>query len=170
MNKQELREKIIAKRKTINTEEISGQIVENIRRLAAYKTAQNVMLFYPMKYEINLLNLLNDKKNFFLPKIDGDNLLICPFSQTNKLEISDFNTKEPQTTPAEPDDIDLIFVPALCVDLDNNRLGYGKGYFDRLLKDFNGISIVPISEQFVFDTIPTEDFDVPVDIVITENY
>lgn len=170
MTKDELRKKILEQRKTINIEVISGQIVNNIRELNAYKSSKNVMIYYPMKFEINLLNLLKDNKNFYLPKIDGNNLLVCPFVETNKLEMSSFNTKEPKTEPVDADEIDLAFIPALCVDEDNYRLGYGKGFFDRFLKDFSGVSIVPVSEQFVLKEIPREKHDQPVDVVITENY
>ena len=170
MNKEELRKKVIEERKKINTSTISIKIIENIRKMPQYKTSEHVMIFYPMKYEIDLLNLLNDKKIFYLPKIDGEDLKICLYKPEDKLMISEFGTKEPQTESVDIEQIDLIFVPALCVDENNYRLGYGRGFFDRLLKRFDGVSITPIPEQFIFKTIPHDENDVAVDIVITENY
>lgn len=169
LTKNELRKIFLEKRKSLNLEVISGQIINKIRNLAEYKNSKNVMIFYPLKYEINLLGLLNDDKKFYLPKIDGENLLICPFKENQELETSSFKTKEPKTNPVNISKIDLIFVPALCVDKNNYRLGYGKGYYDRLLKNFNGVTVTPISEEFVIDEIPIDEFDEPVNLIVTEN-
>ena len=59
-------------------------------------------------------------------------------------------------------------VPALAVDNEGNRLGYGGGFYDRFLKDIKSPKIVPISKSLVFDNIPTEDFDIKIDMIITD--
>ena len=64
--------------------------------------------------------------------------------------------------------MDIIFVPALAVDNEGNRLGYGGGFYDRFLKDLKTTKIVPISKSLVFDNIPTEDFDIKIDMIITD--
>lgn len=65
-------------RKTLDIKNISSEIVSKIRTLNDYKKAENVMIFYPMKYEINLLDLLNDNKNFYLPKVEQ-----CPLQTSD---------------------------------------------------------------------------------------
>ena len=62
----------------------------------------------------------------------------------------------------------LIIVPALAVDKNNYRLGYGKGFYDRFLNDFNRIKVVCIPKCLTIDTIYPEKHDIPMDLVITD--
>jgi len=133
-----------------------------------YRNAQNVMLYYPTKYEMNLLKLLEDNKNFYLPKVEGKNLLVCPYKTSDKLIKSAFNILEPDTIPVKPEILDLIIVPALSVDNDGYRLGYGGGFYDRFLGvNLKSKTLCALPKQLITDHLPHEDFDIPVDIVIT---
>ena len=65
--------------------------------------------------------------------------------------------------------MDFIIVPALAADRKNYRLGYGGGFYDRFLKLVpNAVKIVPVHEMFVIEELPVEDFDVPVDLIVTD--
>ena len=155
-------------RKNLNIEEISKTICTKIRNLEDYKCAHNVMIFYPMKYEIDLRDLLNDNKNFYLPRTDGKNIIVCPYSAD--LQKSDFGVMEPNTEPIDPNILDLIFVPALMADKNGYRLGYGGGYYDRFLAKYSNIkTIIPIPKELYFDELPKENFDVSASAIITEN-
>ena len=101
-----------------------------------------------------------------MPKIDGENLLCCPYKEGDVLCESCFKTKEPLTTPVEESIIDLIIVPALAVDKSNYRLGYGGGFYDRLLSRIKTKTIVCIPNNFVLDTVYPELHDLSVDKVI----
>lgn len=167
-NKIDFRIKAKNIRKTLDIENISKIICKKIRLFDIYKKANNVLIFYPLKYEINILELLSDNKNFFLPKINGNNLEICSYKNGDILKESSIKTKEPLTSPENTDILDLIILPALAVDKYNYRLGYGKGYYDRLLCTTNAKTILPISKELIFDKLPIESHDKPVDIVITD--
>ena len=167
-SKSDLRKKAKDLRKNLNIEIISKIICAKIKNLPDYKCAQNVMIFYPMKYEIDLRNLLNDNKNFYLPKTEGENIAVCPYS--TDLKKSNFGVMEPNTIPIDPNILDLIFVPALMADRKGYRLGYGGGYYDRFLAKYPNIkTIIPIPQEFYLDELPTENFDINADIIITEN-
>lgn len=168
-NKQELRCWAKEKRKNISID--NNLLVKNLMQTEAYRNAKNILIFYPLKYEVNLLSLLKDKtKNFYLPKIDGESLLCCPFCDGDELCESCFKTLEPITKPCDKQMIDLVVVPALCCDKKNYRLGYGGGFYDRFLNDFCGTKIVCLPKKLFVDTVYPEEFDIPVDLVITENY
>lgn len=154
-------------RKTLDTDKISNAIVKKIRSLEIYRTAKNVMIFYPLQFEINLLPLLEDSKNFYLPKVDGENLLVCPFKIGERLVKSEFNVLEPLSIPVSSDIPEVVFVPALAVDKNNFRLGYGGGFYDRFLESSKAYSIVPVSEKLIVEKLPVDEFDIPVDCVIT---
>ena len=149
--KEELRKEIKAKRKLINID--CQMLVENLMKTQEYKRAKNIMIFYPLKDEVNLLSLLKDKtKKFYLPKIDGENLLCCPYGEGDELCVSCFKTFEPVTE---------------ACDKNNYRLGYGGGFYDRFLKDFRGKKVVCLPEELIVETVYPEVHDVPVDLIIT---
>ena len=81
-NKTVLRTKAKNIRKSLSICEISQKAVERIRNHSFYKNAKNVLIFYPMKYEINLLELLSDSKDFYLPRVCGSKLEVCPYRVT----------------------------------------------------------------------------------------
>lgn len=155
-------------RKNLDVSTKSLVIVKNIRNLECYKMAKHVMIFYPKKYEVNLLALLDDDKEFYLPRVSGENLLVCPYKKDDEISISDFNICEPCSNPVDASCLDLILAPALVVDKNNYRLGYGGGFYDRLLSKNTVKSIVPIPKDFVVECLPIEETDIPVDIVVTD--
>lgn len=163
-SKKELRIQAKKIRKNLDIKLISQKLVDLIRQADIYKSADNVLIYYPKENEIDLLDLLNDDKKFYLPKIEGNNLLICPFSQ--ELSISKFNTLEPCTDAVSSNILDLAIVPALMADKCGNRLGYGGGFYDRFLKNANVATLVALPIELVIDQLPFEDHDVKIDFLI----
>lgn len=167
-NKTDLRIWAKSIRKTLMISDISHIITYKIRQNPLYKNAKNVLIFYPTKYELNLLTLLDDDKNFYLPKVNGENIFVCPFKKGDLLKISDFNIKEPCNQPVGEDILDLVIVPALAADNNGFRLGYGGGFYDRFLSKHKIKSIVPIAKELLIEKLPVDVFDIPVDCVITD--
>ncbi len=169
MDKNSIREKNKLLRKTLDIKKASDVILSKIFLLKGFLCAKNVLIFYPLKYEINLLPLVSSKdKNFYLPKTENGNLLICPFE--GELKKSDFGVMEPVSRPVKDISIiDLAFIPALAVDKELNRIGYGKGFYDRLFlnPDFKAKKIAVINKELITDKIDAEKFDVKVDMVIS---
>ena len=83
------------------------------------------------------------------------------------MEKSCFKTKEPITNPVNKELLDLIIIPALAVDKNNYRLGYGGGYYDRFLIDMKAYKIVCVPNSFCVDTIYPNEFDIKIDKIIT---
>lgn len=165
----DLRSKAKEIRKNLNMDDISKQLVQKLRNHSIYKNAANILLFYPLKDEVNLLSLLEDDKHFYFPRVNCNDLLICPYNKGDKLEKSSFGVLEPCTSPVESDILDLIIVPALLVDKVGYRLGYGGGFYDRFLSEYcrdkNTVCLIP--HQLVVDKLPAETFDIPVREVIS---
>ncbi len=153
-------------RKSLDINTLSVLIVEQIRQESCYKSAKNVMLFYPLQYEINLLDLLSDlDKKFYFPKVSGQELLACPYSR--QMKKSELNIMEPCTEPVNPEILDLIIVPALMADNEHYRLGYGGGFYDKFLPYCkNAFKLVVLPKELMVNKLPHEKFDVPVDKVI----
>ena len=118
-DKKTLREKYKKFDKSVCSECVTAKLIQT----KEYQEAKNIMIFYPLENEVNLLMLMEDKtKNFFLPKIEGNELLCCPYCIGDELCVSKFRTQEPLTEPCDKSKIDLVVVPALLCDLNNYRL------------------------------------------------
>ena len=167
-DKQELRKWSKQERSKLDMKALSDELVQRLIQTEEYKNAKNIMIFYPLKDEVNLLNLLNDKsKVFYLPKIEGDKLLCCRYDNDTELCESCFHTKEPLNKPELSLIPDLIIIPALAVDKNKYRLGYGKGFYDRFLIGCTAKKIVCIPKELIVETIFPDKHDIPTDIIIT---
>lgn len=106
-----------------------------------------------------------------VPKmIDQQKLVHLEIQEDTKWELNQWRIPEPVTgVVMDPDMFDLIFIPLLGFDLQGNRIGYGKGFYDRFLKDCRtdalkiGLSFLPpVDEQFHVDP-----WDIPLDYCVT---
>ena len=159
-------------RNNIEKEICSDQIVKYIKSWNIYKSSQNVMLFYPVCSEISLLELLKDTdKNFYFPVVDGDSMYPVLYDSRKGFKTGKYNIMEPVGEKLfDYSILDLIFVPALAVDMEGFRLGYGKGYYDRFLEHISDScnKAVPISSKLIFDKLPRENHDRSVDYIISD--
>ena len=90
-----------------------------------------------------------------------------------ELESGSFGVREPSlAAPQYNMDLDgqaLCLVPGLCFDNKGYRLGYGKGYYDRFLAKFRGVTLGLCYNDFLQDCLPVGDYDLPVQQIATEN-
>ncbi len=169
MSKEAIRKQAKAIRSRLDMNKISSELIIKVKNTSEYKNSKNIMIFYPLKDEVNLLDLLNDNsKNFYLPKINGKNLLCCPYKSGDRTCLSCFKTCEPLSEPCSKNQINMVIAPALACDKNNFRLGYGGGFYDRFLRDFNGTKITCIPKELMFETIYPEKHDIALDLVITQ--
>ena len=150
----------------------SDSIFERLEKTAQVLMASRILMYHSLPDEVETRRFLKKwsaTKSFFLPRVNGVNLDILPYDRT-RLELGSFHIEEPVGDEfADPETMELIVVPAVAYDRRGNRLGRGKGYYDRLLATTKASKIGVAYEFQVVDDIPAESHDVPVDIVITEN-
>ena len=147
---------------------VSSVLVNKLVQTDEYKNAKNIMFFYPLPDEVNLLPLLKDKtKNFYLPRINGEELECCPYCSGDELCESKFHTQEPTCQACSKQNVDLVIVPALACDKNGYRLGYGGGFYDRFLKDFKRTKICCIPQELVVETVFPEKHDVTMNLIIS---
>ena len=169
MDKQTLRKWAKDKRKELNMEQISSILASKLVQTEEYQKSKNIMIFYPLKDEVNLLSLLNDNsRTFYLPRIKGKELECCHYTAGDELCQSCFCTQEPTCEACSKSTLDLIIIPALACDKKGYRLGYGGGFYDRFLKNFQGIKIVCIPSELLVENIYPEKHDIRMDKIITE--
>lgn len=168
MDKQSLRKKAKEIRRGLDIEALSGVAVAKIQEMPEFQRAKNVLLYYPLEYELNFLGVCDCEKNFYLPRIAGENLQICPYSCGCELKKSAFNTLEPCSAPVEPEVIDFAIIPCLMADKKGFRLGYGGGFYDRLIPLLREgcVKIAAVAQELFVENLPVGKFDCSVDVVI----
>ena len=158
-------------RRALDINRISEAIGLNIKAMPEFKKAEHVLLYYPVASEINLLELCAENKKFYLPRVRGGELLVCPYDCSVRLEKSSFNILEPCSKPVASTTIDFAIIPCLMADRQKFRLGYGGGFYDRFLPSLREdcVKIAPVAAELLIEALPVESFDIPVDFVVTQN-
>ena len=179
INKEELRIKYLQARKELpNKKEKSKTIVTKIIETKEYQKAKVIALYKSLPSEVNLDDLisysLKQNKKVVLPKVVDNDLFFYEISSNEKLIKSNFGILEPlsnQNKLVNKSQIDLIIVPGISFDKDKNRLGFGKGFYDRYLAHTSIYKIgVCFHNQVLTDnTLPVNQFDIKMDKVITES-
>jgi 5-formyltetrahydrofolate cyclo-ligase len=170
--KERIRKEILNIRKSYDkVEEDSHKIIKNIKKLPHILEKQVFLFYYPHQNEVNLLPLLNELKNegktVLLPKVNGGFIVPVLVKDLQNLKKGKFSILEPEGKIFSKEKIDVIFVPAIVFDKQGHRIGFGKGYYDRFLKDTKSIKVGVAYDFQIVDEIPFEEHDVPVDFVIT---
>lgn len=174
MEKSDIRRKIKAMRQMLSDAEkiaAASEVFDRLEQTAAFIMAEKVLLYHSLPDELSthaFLKKWHDRKRFFLPRVNGVNLDILPYDES-RLELGSFHIEEPTgSETVSPDEIDLIVVPAVAYDRRGNRLGRGKGFYDRLLAEARATKIGVGYEFQLLDQLPAEPHDVPMDYVITQ--
>ena len=133
--------------------------------------------YYPSYYEVDILNFLNEasKKNFriTLPTVTSSTSMnFKKWTPNDPLYVNKFGILEPKNTKKEfiPD---LIVVPLVAFDSQLNRIGYGKGYYDRKLKKIRKIKkkVISLGMAYSFQkcrSIPVNKYDFKLDYIFTD--
>jgi len=133
--------------------------------------------YYPSNYEVNVLKLFElfkiKKMTALLPVVKSKNKMnFVKWQYLDPLKVNYFGMLDPylQTEPLIPD---VMLVPLLAFDSKNNRLGYGKGFYDKFLRKFlrNRKKITTIGIAFSFqkyNKLPTSKLDIKLDYILTE--
>lgn len=179
MDKKELRKILLKKRRSIPKEKkaiYDKKISEKIISSDYFKNAEQVLVFASTDEEFDTRYIIErcrmEHKRVFYPRcLDRDgNMEFLKADCVGDLEIGNYKLLEPKTTCKKyrKKENDLIIVPALSIDKNKNRIGYGKGYYDRFLKDFNGVSICPCYSEMYSKLLPADEYDIKVSVVATD--
>lgn len=166
--KKALRKELINRRKAMDLTEkalADANIFEQLKPLV--EKAGAVFTYASTEIEVDTRRLieycLERKIPVALPVSRDEELDFFFINSIDELQKGRYNIDEPpQNHPAIPDKNTLCIVPALCADGEGLRLGYGKGYYDRFLKDFMGISAIICYASFKQE-VPAEPHDVRCD-------
>lgn len=170
--KKELRKKLLNIRKELSKLEVSNyskNIINKIKNSQEFKDAKVIGLYYPIKNEVDLLELLKENKAYCFPRVLGDEMDFYLVNSLDDFHLGAFNVLEPNfdLKKIEKNEMDIIYIP--CVGMSNKgyRIGYGKGYYDKYLKNYQNRKIAVCYNFQIVDESFEEEFDVRVDEIIS---
>ena len=175
--KQAVRNDVLGKRQALSTKsrrQKSQAIVASLSELALFKNAATIATYLPVKSEVDLSRLLgleHRSKSFVAPRTLPDfGLSFHRVTSSETLEIGFGGAQQPTESAdlVSPSAIDLFLVPLAACDRQGNRLGFGKGYYDRALANAPGYKLgIGFYCQLV-DHVPSDSYDIPMNGFISE--
>lgn len=177
--KVELRRSLLKTRAAITQaewREKSDRIVTHLQGSALFASAQTILAYFSFRREPDLSLLFTDTKRCWaFPRCVGDALNWHTWRFGDALQVGAYGILEPQTeTPTlQVSEVDLILVPSVACDNQGYRLGYGGGYYDRLLNlpEWATIPTIGIVFEFAYlPKLPLNSWDKRLHGICTENY
>ena len=172
--KQQLRAHIRLLKKQHDTQSLqllSEAVMAKIERNKSFEHAHVVLIYASLNDEVSTFRFIekwHKEKTFLLPKVNGDMLTLHPYAGNDSLHRGSYGIAEPITEEFHDFEmIDLAIVPGMAFDPDGNRLGRGRGYYDRLFAGI-GKNVYKIGVAFPFqivERIPADPTDIKMDFV-----
>lgn len=150
----------------------STHIFQRLTQTEAFKKAKCILAYYSFTQEVfthDFIEKYAQEKKIILPVVEKDVLVLKEYKGKDQMHLSEYGILEP--TGADFSDysqIDLGIIPGVVFDKNLNRLGRGKGYYDKLLPLLDNAYLVGICFSFQLkDTIPIEPHDFPMNSIVT---
>lgn len=137
------------------------------------KGAKHVMLYYSLPDELPTHATVEQWAaegifQIYLPRVNGDDIEVVPYTGPESLsDDNPFHIAEPVGDAVDPAILDAVIVPGVAFDRHCNRMGRGKGFYDRLLSRGNLYTIGVCHDCQLLDEIPCEPHDHPLNYVVT---
>lgn len=173
MNKEELRSEMRKKLYSQSREEIkvkSQKIMAKLLNVKQFKKAKTVGTYIAKPYEVDTnftLRHMLEEKEFSVPVMNGE-IKFVELNSFDKLVRGNFDVFEPKKREFIHYIPKVIILPGIAFDKKRNRLGHGKGFYDRFLKEKQTYKIAIAFDFQIVNNIPSQPHDVGVDIIVTE--
>jgi 5-formyltetrahydrofolate cyclo-ligase len=158
---------------------LSNVIIAQLKTLSSYISASTILSYISFGTEVNthglIKSLLNDPTKEVVVPVVADRtqrrLALTTLNDWTDLSTGTYGILEPKGQLRHrrlPGEVDLCLIPGLAFDLYGHRIGYGGGYFDRLLKDIEGNKVGLAYDFQVVDRVPYEQHDEQVDVIVSD--
>ena len=178
MDKKELRKALLKARQSIDPDvwqAKNSQLCDQLRSSSLFATAQTVLAYFSTRQEPDLSDLFNAQKSWGFPRCVGKTLHWHHWEPQASLPLQTgaygISEPHPDSPVLEPEQVDLLLVPAIACDTRGYRLGYGGGFYDRLLATPNWAekpTIGIVFDSAYLSTLPEDGWDQPLTAVCTE--
>jgi 5-formyltetrahydrofolate cyclo-ligase len=173
LEKQQIREQIKELKKQLShfqVREESAKVFDKIESMPDFQLYKTILIYWSTTDELpthEIVKKWSKTKVILLPSVSGENLTLKKFCSEGQLKKGELGICEPETNEIYSGIIDLVIVPGIAFDFVGNRLGRGKGYYDRF---FSERQIPKWGVAFDFQllpTIPVNENDIRMDKVFT---
>lgn len=157
-------------------ESASSKIALKLLKLDGIRNSRTILLYHSLPDEVLTTSVIEflyspegGSKRIILPIVDGEYLTLKEYNPA-ELECGYRNIMEPSgANIIAPSEIEFAVIPGVAFDSCCNRMGRGKGFYDKLLPLLN-CPKVGLGYNFqIVGTIPCDEHDIPLDMVITES-
>lgn len=182
MDKASLRKEILSKRDSIPPAVKKAKdraIEERLFLLSEFTSAKTIFFFASFRSEVNTFGMmqraLDEGRRAVLPRVEGQNLGLYEVRSLDELVPGYMKIPEPSVLTDERkitiNDVDLIIVPGAAFDESGNRIGYGGGFYDRLLGSLlRPVPVVAVCyEEQIVSAVPAETHDVIIGVLLTDD-
>ena len=179
LNKSQLRQAILKERQSLSQsqwQEQSKRICDRLISSSLFTEAKTILAYFSFRQEPDLtsLFLFTLNKRYAFPRCVNKSLIWHLWQPGEKLQIGKYGIKEPAIEAAmiAPQSVDLILVPTVACDKQGYRLGYGGGFYDRLLSSPELFNVPTVGIVFNFAYVaqlPIDLWDIRLDYICTEN-
>ena len=149
--------------------EIENRVISSDK----YKKAQSIFVYLSSDNEVKtnmiMMEALKDHKKVYVPRCYNDEMKAVLIDENSKYFINSYGIKEPMDDSSIADNSDLVIVPCISAGRDLSRLGHGKGFYDRYLKDHPSYKMVLCFKRKILPAIPMDENDVRMDEIVSEN-
>ncbi len=170
MDKQTLRKIFLETRNNMDPatkKMLNHMLVASLRDVLKAYNIKQLGIFNPIGNEVDVRSL-EDTYTLYYPKIENKEIVF--YKDSGHFKPGQLGVMEPaDAKPVVKEVLDAVIVPGLVYDDGLYRLGYGKGYYDAFLKDYQGLKVGVVFENFRVEALPNRAHDIPVDILVTDN-
>ena len=173
--KKQLRKEIREEKKRHSADELmalSSALLEQIEQHPRFIASDTILMYHSLSDEVQthaFVDKWHTTKKVLLPVVQGDIMVLRHYTGKSCLQQGSFGIEEPGGEDFTAyHEIDLGIIPGMSFDHQGNRLGRGKGYYDKLLPSLSSYNIGICYQFQAREEIPSESFDQPMDEVWTE--
>ena len=174
--KRAIRKQIFAARKQCTEEQVetwSRLLTDRLTELPEFQTASRILAYADYNHEVMTRFLIESAwkagKEVAVPKVVGKDMIFYRFTDYEQLKPGYFGIPEPESGDVVNWETALMIMPGVAFDRENNRVGYGGGFYDRFLEKHPQVKRVAVAFDFqVLKEVPTEPTDICPQIIVTE--
>lgn len=150
----------------------SSALLDQLEKHPYFIASKTILCYYSLGDEVQthaFVEKWHTHKKILLPVVKGDMLELRHYIGKDCLKTGAYNIEEPTGKPfTQYNEIELAIIPGVSFDRQGNRLGRGKGYYDKLLPLLHSYNIGICYRFQAYEEIPSEPFDRKMDEVWTE--
>lgn len=172
ISKKELRAMTLRRLEALDSRDVKG-LWARVESMEEFKLARKILIYWAMPSEVPtrefILKWCSDKQ-FVLPLVEGEHLLLKPYDATAMVEGYRGILEPSANLPSiRPEMIDFAIIPGVAFDMTCKRMGRGKGFYDRLLPKLHCAKAGVAFDCQIYDAIPVDAWDEPLDYVVSQS-